>query len=164
MEVNFVDGDVVNLGFGLTQALKHCGGGLFNGSRERGRIDQFQDVFQMPVSGCVPADNSKFRSGYAAALCFLDRKLGSRAQAFEREHDRARICAGVDQCADRHISADARESIQVADFHAINWGNSSPDGPWRNSSMLSESTVSAMLISTTRAPDAFAIWARPAAG
>ncbi len=63
----------------------------------------------------------------------------------------------IDQRADRHVSADAGEGVQVADLHAITCGSSSPEGPCRNSSMAPVSPLLAMLISTTRAPDDFAI-------
>ena len=111
-----------------------------------------------------PADHAKFRSCDSAALGLLDLEFRAGAQAFERRSSAALIGAGVDQRANRHVSADAGEGVQVADLHAINWGSSSPDGPCRNSSIASESAVSAILISTTRAPDDFAICARPAAG
>src|SRR5579871_494470 len=118
----------------------------------------------MPVSGGVAADDPKFRGGDASAFCLLNFELRSSAQTFECEHNRPRIGAGIDQSADRHISADAGERIEVADFHAINWGNTSPEGPWRNSPIRWERGVSAVLISMTRAPDALAICASPAAG
>src|SRR5712692_9425147 len=161
--MHFVDRNVVDFSFGLAQPLKDRGRGLFDGSRKSGSVNQLQDILQMPVSGGVPADDAEFRSCNAAAFCFLDSELRTRTETLEREYHGTRIRAGVDQCADRHISADAGEGVQVADFHAINWGNSSPDGPCKNWSMASESTVSAMLISTTRAPEALAICASHAA-
>ena len=135
--------------------------------RARGNFrvrDDVENVLQMPVPLSIAADHTKLRGRDPAPLGLFHFERRARAQLFERLHKLLAVGAGIDQRANRHVSADAGERIQVADFHAINWGKSSPEGPCRNSSIESENPVSAMLISTTRAPDDFAMVAKPAAG
>src|SRR5258708_35105182 len=164
MEMNFRQRNTVNLCFCLAQALKHCGRVLFGAIGERRLSDQLENILEMPVMFRFAPIDIELRGRDTQPGGLLNPKTRPRPKAFQRAYKSCTVYAGVNQCAHRHVSADAREGVEITDLHAISWGSRSPDGPCRNWSIRSDKLVSAILISTTRAPEDFAICTRPAAG
>ena len=111
--------DAVDGGFGFGEALKHSGGVMFRAGRDAGVVDHRQDVREMAMLlGLFTEKNAKFRGREAATAGFLDFETRAGGERFERVDDGGGRGSGVDERTDRHIAADAREGVEIAD-HAL---------------------------------------------
>ena len=95
---------------------------------------------------------------------FSTEKSRAMSRARSASQQRRRRGSRIDQRADGHIAADAGERVEIADFHDSSCGRISAAVPRSDASTRCETGVSAILISTTRAPLDFASSASPAAG
>ena len=83
VEVDLLDGNLVDGGFGLAQTLEHGGGVLFDAIGQSRLVDHLQDVREMAVRLLVVHLDVKLGGADAAALDLLERDAWRRWRASE---------------------------------------------------------------------------------
>ena len=118
VEVDFFDRAAVDLGLGLGQLAEDPRGHVAGPRRERAAVDHRRDVVQvaMGVLGLVLDDD--LRRAKAALLDFAGHEpAAGQTERVDAGLDRREIGAGVDECPERHVAADAAGTIEVGDSH-----------------------------------------------
>ena len=144
VEVDFVDGEAVNRGFGFAEDLEDATGGGFDGGGDFGFVDQLEDLGEaamvvivslfvgvivlmtmivimsvLLVCRQVSDEDVKLGGGDAVADGFFGFVFGTEAEVFKTVDEFVSVGSGVDQCADGHVSAYAGEGVKVGYSHVF---------------------------------------------
>src|SRR6476469_877361 len=61
----------------------------------------------------------ELRGGHTAPFRLIDSKRRGKIQALQSIFERVPVGSGVDQRADSHVAANARECVKITDFHVV---------------------------------------------
>ena len=120
MEMHFADRRTVNLGFGLTQSREDGLGQFLLPVRENAAVNHLRDVVQVPMRVLRLVVDMDFRGAEPVFLHFLGPQLAAgQAQRVDPGLQGGQFHASVDQRAQRHVAADAAETVEVCDVHGF---------------------------------------------
>ena len=118
MEVNFLQGLMMNLRFGRAERIENRNRPLLGPIAQSRRVlNDFHDMRQMAMGFLLPAIYVELRRADAAAFRLFKGISGAQVQRIKRVKQRRAVRARVDQCADGHVAADAGKCVEIAGFH-----------------------------------------------
>jgi hypothetical protein len=117
MEVHFIDWNIVHGGLGLRQPAKHPFSEVTLRPRQLTAIDDGLDILQVPMFVFVWCAYFRVSRRNSAAFDSFDSQRDRQAQRIEPGADHLGGHAGVDQSAEYHVAAGARETIEMSHAH-----------------------------------------------